>query len=224
MPALPPVSKVLRVALEGLFGEDTHIVNRFFLQYAGTAPTDADLTTLAGTIFSAWVSKLAAHICAGYATEQLSIEDLSSPTAASVQVLGSHAGTDTGVVIPAGGAFVMKFPIARRYRGGHPRMYFAGISNAHLTDDQTWDLTFRNAFASDWSGFINLINAGVWSGGTSLTQVNVSYYEGFTPHEYPSGRYRNIPNLRGTPVVDVISLAVANPRPGSQRRRNLQGS
>jgi hypothetical protein len=51
--------------------------------------------------------------------------------------------------------------------------------------------------------------------------VNVSYYNGFTVVTNPTtGRARNVPTLRGTPVVDTVTGIVARVQVGSQRRRN----
>lgn len=223
MPALPPVNKVLRFTLRGLFGEDTDIINRWFMQYGGTAPTDTDLNNLAAAVLTEWAANMAAKVMAGYATQGVTIEDLTSSTAAVGLAVGTHAGTDTGVTLGAATSAVIQLKIARRYRGGHPRQYIAGISNAHLTTDQKWDATFATALANAFISWMNAITTHIWSGGTSLTSVNVSYYEGFHNFTFPSGRTRPIPTLRGTPLVDGVFNWEVNPRPGSQRRRNLQG-
>lgn len=224
MPALPPVNKCLRIALKGLFGEDTAIINRFFMVYGGTAPANADLNNLSTTVLTAWNTYMAAVIQAGYATESVTIEDLTSPTGAVGSATATHAGTDTGVTLGAATSMVVSLKIARRYRGGHPRMYIAGVSNSHLTDDQKWVAAFLPTFQTAVTSWMNAISVGVWSGGTSLTSVNVSYYSGFHNFTFPSGRTRPIPTLRGTPVTDNVQLFICNPRPGSQRRRNLQGT
>lgn len=222
MPALPAVPSVLRIALIGLFGEDTNIVNRWFTHYTGTAPTSSQLNTLAAAVLTAWAANMASVIQAGYATESVSIEDLSSATSAVGSAVGSHAGTDTGVTTFAGGAFIIQHKISRRYRGGHPRTYLAGCSPGHLSDDQTWAPSYAAAVITAWDSFMNAIASAVWSGATLDTNVNVSYYEGFHNFTYPSGRIRPIPTLRGTPLVDAYAINAANPRPGSQRRRNKQ--
>jgi hypothetical protein len=224
MPALPSVPGVLRVVVKGLLGEDLDIVGRQFIQYTGGTPSAADVTAIATEALAGWAAHMASQIMAGYATESATVTDLASPTGHEVTVTGSHAGGDSGVTNTAALSFIVQQKIARRYRGGHPRSYVAGVSPGHLQDDQTWDPTFAATTVGKWIDWWAAVEA---TSGLSVTlggRVNVSYYEGFHNFTYPSGRTRPIATLRGTPVVDSIIADGYNPRPGSQRRRNLQGS
>jgi len=68
----------------------------------------------------------------------------------------------------------------------------------------------------------------ITEGGTSVSQlVNVSYYGQliaglpFTSVQNPiTKRWRNVPNVRTTPIVDPVLGWTANVKVGTQRRRN----
>lgn len=223
MPALPPVPKVLRIVNETTDGNDLRAISRVYFQYTGAAPTAAQLNILAGAADTAWTGNMAPIYLAGNTHLGHVIEDLTSATSAVGSSTAATAGTRAGSAMAAGTALVVSFAISRRYRGGHPRMYLAAGGSGDLSTRQTWGGAFLAAANAAAQGYLDAIAAAVWAGGGVLGQVNVSYYQGFTPFRYPSGRYRNIPNLRvGGPIVDAVNSVSASPKVGSQRRRNLQ--
>jgi hypothetical protein len=70
------------------------------------------------------------------------------------------------------------------------------------------------------NAFFAALEAAVWSGASSLAQVNVSYYKGFTVVTSPTtGRARNVPTLRSAPVVDAVTAQAVRTSIGTQRRR-----
>lgn len=225
MPALPNVPKVLKFILKTEdFGGDLAMINRFFMQYSGSAPLVADLLALGTAVNAAWAAHLQTLYDANTQYNGVTIEDLTSSTSAAETVPAATIGTRAGGALGAGTAFVIKQLISRRYRGGHPRLYLSvGVTTDLLTKND-WQVAFANAVQAGWAAFITAVEAAVWAGGVSLSPVNVSYYQGFTNHTFPSGRVRPIPNLRPAPVIDVIAGYLANPKVGSQRRRNLQSA
>jgi hypothetical protein len=220
VPALPAVPNVLRVTLLATMGSDVDVLNRFYLQYAGTAPTNAQLSTLAAGIGTDWGTDLKAKAISAYILEEVEITDLSSPTGALGTATIGTAGTRAGSAIAAGSAVVLQFHIARRYRGGHPRIYLPYFGDTDVVTPQTWGAASLTALVSSWNAFITAILARTWAGGTLSAQVNVSYYQGFHNVTLPSGRETSKPTLRGTPVVDLVASVSANPHICSQRRRN----
>jgi hypothetical protein len=102
-------------------------------------------------------------------------------------------------------------------------VFFPLTSSAYLTDPQTLTGAYVTALNDAWANFEADVVAdlvGTWA--ASAKPVSVSYYEGFTPFTFPSGRVKNLPKLRvGGPVVDPIVSYNTNPRVASQRRRNL---
>jgi hypothetical protein len=120
---------------------------------------------------------------------------------------------------------VISFHTARRYRGGHPRIYVAGVPASNLATPQTWGSGGLSVQLSAWEYFIAQFALAVPAAAGPATHVNVSYYQGFTNTTFPSGRIRPVPKLRsGGPIQDFITGYSVNPKVASQRRRNLQNA
>jgi hypothetical protein len=225
LPALPNAVKVLKIVLRYVqMNADNDVINRFFMQYSGTAPIASELDTLANAIITAWTTDLAPMHSIDLELISAAIEDLTSPTSAVGSSNTTGTGSRTGAVVGAAVSAVMQEHINRRYRGGHPRAYLPAGVSADLQTMGTWTSAFQGNLTTAWSSFINDIGTAVWSGGGTLLPVNVSYYSGFVNHLFPSGRERAIPTVRSSPIIDVITSFTTNPRLGSQRRRNLQSS
>lgn len=222
MPPLPPVASVIRVDLIMAVGSDNNARDRIFFRFTGPGPTTADLTTLSTTIANAWGTNLAPLVGPITVLTGLNITDLTSASGAQVVTTQNKPGTRAGSNMTAGISVVVKFKINRRYRGGHPRFYFPGGVVGDLATPQTWTAGYTTAVAS---GFQAFITASILSPPTNLGALqheNVSYFSGFTNKTFPSGRTKAVPTVRVTPVKDDIVSYSANPKLGSQRRRNLQ--
>src|ERR1700688_1026401 len=135
---LPPVAKCVRCSLIHNNGSDFDIVTRFFIQYAGTAPTNTQLNTFAASVGTAWGTDLKALNGTTVALDTVICEDLTTTSAAVGEAGGNVAGTRGGNVLPAATAFVTSYTISRRYRGGHPRGYWPFGVQADLATAQTW--------------------------------------------------------------------------------------
>jgi hypothetical protein len=122
--------------------------------------------------------------------------------------------------LPSGLAMVIKARIARRYRGGHPKTYLMGIPNAGLVGGNQWSAGTMAGVIAAWNLWISDCLTSVPLAAAPATEVNVSYYAGFHSVQLPSGRWTNIPTLRGTPHVDSVLGHSINSTAASQRRRN----
>jgi hypothetical protein len=226
MPPLPPVADVLKARMHWILGEDTQAVTVLHYRYSGSALTSTDLAAFGANINAAVVSNMLPLLHPSNTYAGCDLEDLASPTGAIATAAATHPGTSGGGMLAASTATVVSFKIHRRYRGGKPRAYLPIGTAASMTDAQLWNNTHISAAA----GAMNQVNTdivGTVTGSTSVViQCSVSYYHGFivTPPEPITGRVRTIPLLRITPLVDDVAGWVTNKRPGSQRRRNLQGS
>lgn len=224
MPALPPVPKTLRVTLRFESTDaDQDIISRFFINYSATAPTDSDLVTFCTAVSGAAALDLVPLFPEVLSLTEVIAEDLTSSTSAVGSYSETVGGTRSGAPLSAGAAAVMQYRIPRRYRGGHPRGYWPFGTAADITTQDAWGSVFLAAYLTNWESFITAVQASGWAGAGALAQVNVSYFEGFTNHTYPSGRVRAIPTPRVTPLVDFVTDYFANPKVASQRRRNQQG-
>lgn len=222
MAPLPNVPNVLRIQLKHTVGGDHDALVRWFAQYTGTAPTDAQLTTLATYHLNTAWSAIRGSVAAQTQLDTITITDLTSPTSGVGFYSNPSNGTGDASTTAAGLAVVISGKIARRYRGGHPRVYLPYLTGANLTNPQTWNATQLATLLAEWNTMVNDVLSQTWAAGSLVSAVNVSYFEGFTNFTFPSGRVKAIPKLRvGGPVTDAILSWAANPAPASQRRRNL---
>jgi hypothetical protein len=225
MPALAPVAHVLRViAKQEETGADQNVLNRFFINYAGSAPSVAQLNTFAAAVATAWDNNMGDIQNTNHGLIEISVEDLTSATAAVGAAVAATFGDLGGTQLTNAVAGCLSFQIPRRYRGGHPRIYLMCGDVTKLATNNTWTGAFITAVEAAWVAFIAAVIAAGWAGAGTLEQVNVSYFHGFTNFTFPSGRTKAIPTPRVAPLVDVVSGVVLNPHLASQRRRNQQGT
>lgn len=224
MPALPPVSKVVRVDHHFSDGGNPNVQIRNFFQYAGTLSTTDAATWLSNMITG--LGTFMASFSQPTLTLVLSeLTDLTSTSAAQVLNSTGTAGGAGAAPLTAGVALVIKKKIARRYRGGHPRVYLPGMSTTYLTSPIQWNSTSLANIVAGWTTFIAACTANTNPAAIgAITEVNVSYFSGFTNKTFPSGRTHPVASQRVTPVVDAVIGHVGNSIPASQRRRNRQSA
>jgi hypothetical protein len=222
LPALPNVSQVFRVEFIWTIGEDASGLTRLFFHYTGGTPSPADMLTWAADFQGDWANFIEPLCHTDTSVQKTIVTDLTTASSPVGEFTGPDVGTRAGTALPAGAALVMDWTIARRYRGGKPRSYLPFGVAGDLADRQTWAAGFLSSVAGGLAAWRTAVLGRTVSGVSIDHQVNVSYYQGFTPVRNPiTGRYRNVPNIRGVPVVDNITAGGANSRVGSQRRRNL---
>lgn len=224
MPALPVVPSVVKVELRYQDLHDANIINRFFVKYDTGTPTAGDMITFCTGVHAAYVSAA----CATWKSTQeklveVEAQDLSSPTGAVGNITVLEPGLSAGNPLGAQVAFLASFVIARRYRGGHPRMYISGPTSLSATDNETLTPAATTSLQTEWTNFFTAVQALPLGTSTGVTHVNVSYYAGFTNFTYPSGRTYPRPNIRPTPVTDTITGLIISNKYATQRRRLLRG-
>jgi hypothetical protein len=223
MPALPDVPGVLRVDVQQTLGDDDSVLNRIFVDYTGTAPSDAVCNSLASALYTIWTAEFGPYMTPDKSITGVVVTDLTSPTSGQ----GSHSAVTTGSYSadPLGASTCMlaSIRIARRYRGGKPRTYLAVGGDISLATPQTWNSTFVGQVQASLTQVLSDIAATSISGCSLGTIVNVSYYSGFTIRPtppIPGVRARNVPTVRVAPLVDVLQAWTAETRLASQRRRD----
>lgn len=222
MPALPSVPGVIRIDKYFSIGEDSNGKCREFMSYSGSAPSNSELATLASLWRSSWASGVAAYQSDQAALTSVVITDLSSPTAAIGEDTTVVTGGASAWMLTADSCFLESRPVARRYRGGHPRIYWPLGTTADALDPQKWTTGFVAACGGALNALGAAVRAGVWSGGGTLTSVSVSYYTGFTVHTGTTGRARNVSTVRPVPLVDTLLSSHYQQGIASQRKRLLR--
>lgn len=219
MPALPAAPRCVSLDTHFTIGDDTHVMSRLHFQFSGT-PSAGDLNTMASTAASTWsaAGNLVTQHTPQVVVNQFVVTSLFDATMAQGLDTVTIAGTLSGGYNPAEISVVMAYPIARRYRGGHPRGYWPFGSPAQLATPQTWTTQFQTNLQGLFRSWVNAVTGATYSGGT-CQQVNVSYYSGATWHQRPNGSWVRISNVRAAPVIDPVVAQNFRIRIGTQRRR-----
>lgn len=193
--------------------------SRFYLSYSGSAPSGANCATLASDIAAAWASDLAGQFTTNWVLTEVDVLDIASDSGLSGQWTGSHAGSNAGPILTAAAATNVEFGIARRYRGGKPRMFLPAASHNETVDPGHWSSAYVSGLQTAVGTFFSALEAlSIGSMGT-LQHVNLSYYSGYTNVEIPGRRARSIPTYRSTALHDNVTGYFAKALIGSQKRR-----
>lgn len=224
MPALPAAPSVIKVALHFQLDAGHTGSSRFYMKYSGGPPSDADLDTLASGVSTVFGSDLASWMSENYHLVEVFCTDLTSGTAAEGSWTGSVAGGRSGTVLPIDACVCLNHKIARRYRGGKPKIFLPfGLQSDLNSDGDTWTSGLISGLGTAWHTFVTDVEA-IGSIGCTLTDiVNVSYYSGFASVENPvTHRWRNIPTPRsGDATIDGITSTFVYPYISQQRRRRF---
>jgi hypothetical protein len=199
-----------RVQLLGDFGV-TNWANVFYMEYTTPNPTATALNGWATSIGSAWNLYLKGLVHTTCRLTNVIVTDISSRTGNSGSGPGAVSGTKAGTQLPANVAFCATKVIARRYRGGHPRIYLPGMCVADALDQRNWTGTLVSTNQGALNSWLASLNAAAPAGLGAVHMTNVSYW--FTPTAHLP------PVLRPTPVIDPVVSFRADSRIDSQRRR-----
>jgi hypothetical protein len=220
--ATPPLpdTPCIRVRLDYRFAPSEG-GNRFFVSYMGGAPSGADCTAIANGIATAWGTYIA-PLCSGdISLVEIDVLDIASDMGLSGQWTGTTVGSRSGTGLLYQSAANVEFNIARRYRGGKPRIYWPAGVEGDLLDQSHWDSGFIASLNTDTAGFFAAVEA-LSSGSTDLSHhVNLSYYSGVNPAvTEPSGRVKQSNKYRATNAFhDNVTGYSAKAMVSSQRRR-----
>lgn len=121
-------------------------------------------------------------------------------------------GTDTGNVNPAQVAFVVSWRVTTRWKGGHPRSYFPGVTNDELASAHTYQPTYVSDWQDAADAFLTAV-AAVSSGSLSVESLAVL-------RRFADGGSEAVPKVYLDPpeLIDIVS-AIARNDIGTQRRR-----
>lgn len=214
-----PASPVVRVRLDYTTTSGTDMGSRFYLGYSGGSPAAADCVTLANDIATAWNSHLASVVYTNVSLTEVDVQDIASHTGAFGSADVSHPGLMAGATLTANAATNVEFDIARRYRGGKPRMFLPPPDATTLANLEKYSTTFIGNVNTGIQAFFSQIEALSVGSMGALTHVNVSYYQGFTNITNSSGRTSAAPKYRTTALVDTVTGYACKAVVGSQRRR-----
>jgi len=210
----------MRVRLDYSESDNAKGGSRFYLSYAGAAPTAGNCASIATSIAAAWSAHLAGLVNPDWQLTEIDVLDLASYSGFSGQWTGSEAGTASGgTSLVAAAANNVEFGIARRYRGGKPRMFLPPPTSNFQQDDGNYNDSFVGTTGTNVAAFFTAVEAISVGAVGALAHVNLSYYSGFTNITNSSGRTRAVPKYRAAALVDTVNGYFGKKVIGSQRRR-----
>lgn len=219
---LAPVPQVLRVGLSGFVdtsAADTLWENVLHFQYGGTAPSNASCATIANNIATAWAANVAS-LCPSPTTLQVvSVTDLTSTTSGGGEALVVHPGTRGDDSIPANAAFLIRYPSALRYKGGHPRQYLYVLGNADLSGATAWSTAATSEVATHWQAFLQACLAAGTGGTTISSFCSVRYKGKFLPNGGPPHYYLNTPLINPINPGQLLGIQQMASQRGRIKRR-----
>jgi len=216
-----PASSVVRVRLDYTSPDGAKAGSRFYIGYSGSTPTAANLDTLATDVAAAWQSHLANLVTTTWTLSEVDILDITTLTGATGNWTGSNPGLLSGTDLPYQVAQNIEFQIARRYRGGKPRMFVPPATQSQLQDGAHWTDAYVADMILQCGNFFSEIEGDTVGSMGSLSHVNVSYYSGYNNVPFPSGRTKVVPKYRATALVDTVTGYLAKKELSSQRRRRV---
>jgi len=212
MARLGPLPDAPRCVKIRLIGQNNSVpwVNVMHMQWnnGGTIPTTGGLGTMATAIRTSWAANFAPLFCNTSSLTAVELTDVSSRTGNQSTDTTTVLGTSIQPAAPLQTAAVISWTIARRYRGGHPRTYFAGVDTSRYTLGRTWTAAAITAYSAAAQTLRSTIN-GLTADGNVWAMVNVSYYHtvgGLAAYKVP-------------PDIDVITGLKFHTRVDTQRRR-----
>lgn len=217
----PPASPCVRAQLVYHHVEGTEAGSRFFLSYSGAAPSPANCVTLANDIVTAWGADIASLVAPDWTLQSVDVLDIATSGGASGISTSTADGSRSGDALPFQVATNVQYEIARRYRGGKPKMYLPpGVWTDTLTG-ATWQNAYVAAVQSGVPAFFAAIEADTVGSMGTLAHVNLSYYSGFKNIINSSGRERAVPTYRTAALLDTVTGYLVHAELASQRRRRL---
>lgn len=209
----------IRVHLTYKQGDDSVGGNRLYFAYGGGSPTGQNCIAIATGISAAWGSHLAPIVGNYFTLEEVDVIDIASDTGLSGQWTGAIIGGMGGAAFASMVATNIEFNIARRYRGGKPRIFLPAPDGSAAKDGGHFNTGFVTTASAAMAAFIAEVEAlNVGAVGT-LSHVNLSYYKGFTNITNSSGREQAVPKYRPQALVDTVTGYACKDVMGCQKRR-----
>lgn len=209
MPPLPLVPNVLKLLIAGQF-HDSPWLNILHVSWTGDTPTTTQLGSyLSANVKPAVDTAYAAEMSADNEVVGFEVTDLTTNTGAVATLDDDTFGVRSGDFAPASACVVGSLTIARRYRGGHPRLYLPwGTAGTYATGStRDWDADFINDCQAKFTALLAGLAPGpIGDGHTTVANVlNVSYY--------------NAGARRVAALTDIVVGSEIRTRISSQRRR-----
>jgi hypothetical protein len=125
------------------------------VRYASAAPSRDDLNLYVANIDAEHGTHLLPLFSVQVKTAEVMVTDLTSMSAARGIAPSQQVGTRPGLPNGAAVAALINFKVARRYRGGKPRIYVPFFFSSDLTPGLTWSEDALAEGTAGWAAFMS---------------------------------------------------------------------
>nr|CRY95985.1 hypothetical protein [uncultured prokaryote] len=216
-----PDTPCVRVALQYTQTDGALGGSRFYLGYAGDTPSATTLDGLATDIAAAWKTAFTAVVASDWGLTGIDVLDITGTSGATGLWTGSNKGSLSSGLCPANCAQNIEYVIARRYRGGKPRMFLPPPDASVYQDPGHWTAAQVSAVQDAADSFFEAVEALTEGDMGQLTHLSLSYYFGFKNTPNSSGRIRAVPTYRAAALHDTVVSYNAKSEIGTQKRRRV---
>lgn len=210
MQPLPDAEKCLAIVLKGT-ASSMPWANVLHAKYSGTPPDQSTIDSFTTAVKNWWIANIANLIHSSASITSVTVTDLNSRTGLVGFNGTATAGSGIGTALPNSVSYCVQFKIARRYRGGHPRVYMPAMIATQQANATQVTAGYRTSAINAWTAFKTAIEAYTGPSLSPVKHCSISYYSG----KDAQGK----PILRTTPIADIITGYGGDLRMDSQRHR-----
>jgi hypothetical protein len=201
---LPDAEDCVKVTFKGTSSGQPWVNGIYMRHLPGTfdqAAAEALAAACHNVYFNAFIPQMVAA-CQLLQTEVIDLDTRTGPIATETV---THVGTNPASnPAPLQVACCISWRIQDRYRGGHPRMYLAGVSTTFIASGRNWTGTQLPLYQAAADGFL--------TGMTDITAGGLVW-------EMVCVRYFSHGQLLTTPLIRDITAATVHNRVDTMRRR-----
>lgn len=211
-------SGVAQIRVKGTVGPNQWAIVNHFSNGTGSAWTQAQVNALANVGRSAWLNRLVQHTTSNFKVADVETVDLTdtgdrSAIQTGTPVGGSLAGAPMGI----GTSVMINFNIAKRYKGGHPRIYLPPMSTTECPDGDVWTGAALDAYKLAYDNWVSDVLAGLVSAGISAPLHVVPRY--LYSYSYDDKRHKVVKTRTGPNGAPQVIGTLASSQVRTQRRR-----
>lgn len=209
---------VAQLRVKGTVGPNQWAIVQHFSN-GSTAPwTQGGINALATIGRSAWITRLVPHTTANWNLGDVEAVDLTDTGDRSAIATGALApGTDPNQEAAIGASFMINFNIARRYKGGHPRVYLPPMAIQSMVAGDTWVGAAADAYKLSFDNWIDDVLVGVADAGQPGALHVVPRYT--YSYSYDDKRHKVVKTRTGPNGAPQVIGTLASSQVRSQRRR-----
>lgn len=217
-----PLGAYIRVTLQFLESGSVKYGSKFCLGIGTSGPASiADLNTMATQASNGFSANLVSLTPSDVSLVGVVTQDMSVRNGVVGNWSGTLTGTDASPSPESGTATIVQFKIATHYRGGHPKAFMPGGSNAKVSEPGSWLQSYCTSYASAYGAMVSAANNHAYSSIGTTGQVAVSNFSGPLDNSSDPSKWapKNVPKLRGSAQLYPVQTIAVNTLIGSQRRR-----